>query len=67
MATNPVIQKYYSVTQVAKILGMDRVMVLNFCHARGQKFAMQPSGEGGKWFIDLEKFESFMERRTPGR
>lgn len=57
-------QRYFSVTNVAKILGMNRVTILELCHARGQRFAVQPTGENGKWFIDLEKFEDFLARRT---
>lgn len=57
-------QRYYSVTDTAKIVGMNRVAILDFCHARGQRFAVQPSGTNGKWLIDLEKFEEFMQRRT---
>lgn len=60
-------QRYFSVTNVAKILGINRVTVLDYCHARGQRFAVQPAGEGGKWFIDLEKFEEFLQRKTYGR
>lgn len=60
-------RKYFSITEAAKILGLNRVTILDFCHARAQRFAVQPAGEGGKWLIDIDKFEEFLERRTPGR
>lgn len=60
-------QKYHSVTDAAAMLGLNRVTILNYCHARGQRFAFQPSGKNGKWLIDLEKLEEFLARRTPAR
>lgn len=60
-------QKYFSVTYTAQLFGLNRATVLDYCHARGQRFAYQPSGENGKWLIDIEKFEEFLARRTPGR
>lgn len=60
-------QMYYSAADTAKMLGLNKATVLNMCHARGQRFAIQPSGENGKWLIDIEKLKEFMERRTPGR
>lgn len=56
-------QKYFKVTEVAKIYGMRPVMVRSFCHAKGQQFAFRPI-PNGCFYIDLKKFEEFLARRT---
>ncbi len=56
-------QKYFKVTEVAKIFGLKPAVVRQLCHARGQRFAFQPV-KGGNIMIDLKKFELFMKART---
>ena len=52
---------YESVTKTAERYGLPRRQVLEWCHARGQKFAFKPGG--GKFLIHIERFKEFLERR----
>ena len=54
-------QKYFKVSQVAKIFGMKPAIVRQYCHARGQRFAFQPV-KRGNIFIDIKKFEEFLKK-----
>lgn len=55
---------YESVTQTAKRYGLNRRQVLEFCNARGQKFAFKPNG--GKFWINKRHFHEFLERKRKG-
>lgn len=57
-------QKYYKVSDVARIFGLKPQIVRNYCHAKGQRFAFQPSGKGGCILVDIKKFEDFLKTRT---
>lgn len=56
--------RYISVTDAVGIYGMSRTDILNACNARGQKFAFKPNG--GKWRINKEKFENYLEKKEQG-
>lgn len=53
-------QKYYKVTEVAKIFGMKPALIRQFCHARGQRFAFQLV-KRGNILIDVKEFEKFLK------
>ena len=55
---------YESVTQTAQRYGLPRRTVLEFCNARGQKFAFKPNG--GKFLIHKEHFYEYLERKRKG-
>ena len=55
-------KKYHKVGEVAKITGLSRTTVLDYCHARGQKFAFKPKGNTSPYLIDLPKFILYVER-----
>lgn len=57
-------ETYESVTQTAKRYGLPRTVILEFCNARGQKFAFKPNG--GKFWIHKQKFCEFLERKRRG-
>lgn len=54
---------YISAKETAERFGMKLKEVRNLCHARGQKFAYQLV-PGGKFYIDPDKFQAFMERKV---
>lgn len=54
-------KKYYKVKEIAKIFSLKPRKVRDYCHARGQRFAFQPSGRGGSILIDIEKFEKWIK------
>ena len=54
---------YISAKETAERFGMKLKEVRNVCHARGQKFAYQLV-PGGKFYIDPDKFQAFMERKV---
>ena len=56
-------QKYYKVSDVAKIFGLKPAIVRQFAHARGQRFAYQPV-KNGNILIDVKKFEEFLKTRN---
>ena len=58
-------QKYYKVKEIAQMYSLRPVQVRWFCHAKGQRFASQPSGRGGCLLINLEKFEKWMQMQHP--
>lgn len=55
---------YESVTQTAQRYGIPRRTVLEFCNARGQKFAFKPNG--GKFLIHRQAFKEYLERKRKG-
>ena len=54
--------KFYKATEIAKLYGMTAETVRNLCHARGQKFATRLV-PNGRFYIDRERFEKFLEKR----
>ena len=52
-----------SVTEVSKLTGISRTEIDNMLHIRGQNFGWKTAG-GGKWLIDYEKFNNFLQSRT---
>lgn len=57
-------ETYESVTQTAQRYGIPRRTVLEFCNARGQKFAFKPNG--GKFLIHRQGFKEYLERKRKG-
>lgn len=58
--------KYESVTQTAERYGFTRRQVLEYCNARGQKFAFKSKGDTGKFRINRKAFHDFIERKRRG-
>ncbi len=54
---------YESVTETAKKYGFTRQQVLEFCNARGQKFAFKGKGRNGKFRINSQAFANYLERK----
>ena len=54
---------YYSAREVAALTGIDRRVVMEYCNARGQKFAYKGSSPNSKWRIHYEKFLAYLERK----
>lgn len=54
--------KLLSARKIAEMLGVDRKIVENMCHARGQRFAFRITPRG-KYYIDLDKFMDHIERK----
>lgn len=53
-------QKYFKVTEVAKIFSMKPARIRELCHARGQRFAFQPV-KNGNILIDITEFEKWLK------
>ena len=53
-------QKYFKVSEIAKIFSLKPVKVRQYCHAKGQRFAFQPI-KGGNILIDKQKFEQWLK------
>lgn len=51
----------YSIKEISDMYRLNRKVVLDMCHARGQRFALNPTG--GKWRIDKERFDEYLERQ----
>ena len=60
----PETEIYESVTKTAERYGLSRYQVIEYCHARGQKFAFKPNG--GKYMIHRQAFYEFLERKRKG-
>ncbi len=59
-------QKYYRVSEVAKILGLSQDKVREYCHVKRNSFAFRV-GQNGKFMIDLEKLRAYIERPKESR
>lgn len=55
--------RYYKVTDISKMYGIPADIVREMCHARGQRFAFRPGGSRGNFFIDIKRFDEYLERR----
>ena len=51
-------QKYYSVGEIARIYGKKPAKIRDYCHAKGQNFAIQIA-KGGNLSINIEKFDKW--------
>lgn len=56
--------RYESVTETSKRYGIPRRQILEWCNARGQKFAFKPNG--GKFLIHKKVFHEYLERKRKG-
>ena len=54
-------QKYFSVKEAAKYFGRKPEFIRQICHAKDQRFAVQPV-KGGNLMIDIKKCEEHIKK-----